>query len=100
MLNSFQLKLLKFTKNEQNKNKTKTLQAHHVTTETGQKTTIKIPNKNCASMPCRMQRMLLTLSFIISSLIEDGKVKSKESQSYIIINTIVQSQFHTEIKTK
>ena len=38
MLNSFQLKLLliKFTKNEQNKNK-KTLQAHHVTTKTGQK---------------------------------------------------------------
>ncbi len=36
MLNSFQLKLVKFTKNEQNKNK-KTLQAHHVTTKTGQK---------------------------------------------------------------
>ena len=29
MLNSFQLKLVKFTKNEQNKNK-KTLQAYHV----------------------------------------------------------------------
>ena len=37
MLNSFQLKLVKFTKNEQNKNKNKTLQAHHVTTKTGQK---------------------------------------------------------------
>ena len=36
MLNFFQLKLVKFTKNEQNKNK-KTLQAHHVTTKTGQK---------------------------------------------------------------
>ena len=36
MLNSFQLKLVKFTKNEQNKNK-KSLQAHHVTTKTGQK---------------------------------------------------------------
>ena len=36
MLNSFQLKLVKFTKNEQNKNK-KPLQAHHVTTKTGQK---------------------------------------------------------------
>ena len=36
MLNSFQLKLVKFTKNEQNKNK-KTLQAHNVTTKTGQK---------------------------------------------------------------
>ena len=36
MLNCFQLKLVKFTKNEQNKNK-KTLQAHHVTTKTGQK---------------------------------------------------------------
>ena len=34
MLNSFQLKLVKFTKNEQNKNP---LQAHHVTTKTGQK---------------------------------------------------------------
>ena len=37
MLNSFPLKLVKFTKkNEQNKNK-KSLQAHHVTTKTGQK---------------------------------------------------------------
>ena len=36
MLNSFQLKLVKFTKNEQNKNR-KPLQAHHVTTKTGQK---------------------------------------------------------------
>ena len=36
MLNSFQLKLETFTKNEQNKNK-KTLQAHQVTTKTGQK---------------------------------------------------------------
>ena len=36
MLNSFQLKLVKFTKNEQNKNK-KPLQAHHVITKTGQK---------------------------------------------------------------
>ena len=36
MLNSFQLKLVKLTKNEQNKNK-KTLQAHRVTTKTGQK---------------------------------------------------------------
>ena len=36
MLNSFPLKLVKFTKNEQNKNK-KPLQAHHVTTKTGQK---------------------------------------------------------------
>ncbi len=36
MLNSFQLKLVKFTKNEQHKNK-KPLQAHHVTTKTGQK---------------------------------------------------------------
>ena len=39
LLNSFQLKLVKFTKiskNEQNKNK-KPLQAHHVTTKTGQK---------------------------------------------------------------
>ena len=34
MLNSFHLKLVKFTKNEQNK---KPLQAHHVTTKTGQK---------------------------------------------------------------
>ena len=32
---------------------------------------------------------------IVSSL---GKFKSKESQSYIIINSIAQSQFHTEIK--
>ena len=39
-------------------------------------------------------------SSIISSLIEDGKFKWKESQSYIIINTIAQYQFHTEIKTK
>ena len=31
---------------------------------------------------------------------EDGKFKSKESQSYIITNTIAQSQFYTEIKTK
>ena len=38
MLNSFQLKLVKFTKNEQHKNKNKkTLQAHHVTTKTEQK---------------------------------------------------------------
>ena len=36
MLNSFQLKLVKFTKNEQNKNKNP-LQAHDVTTKTGQK---------------------------------------------------------------
>ena len=36
MLNSFQLKLVKFTKNEPYKNK-KPLQAHHVTTKTGQK---------------------------------------------------------------
>ena len=36
MLNSFQLKLVKFIKNEQNKNK-KPLQAYHVTTKTGQK---------------------------------------------------------------
>ena len=36
MLNYLQLKLVKFTKNEQNRNK-KTLQAHHVTTKTGQK---------------------------------------------------------------
>ena len=36
MLNSFLLKLVKFTKNEQHKNK-KTLQAHHVTTKSGQK---------------------------------------------------------------
>ena len=36
MENSFQLKLVKFTKNEQNKNK-KPLQAHHITTKTGQK---------------------------------------------------------------
>ena len=36
MLNSFQLKLVQFTKNEQNNNK-KTLQAHYVTTKTGQK---------------------------------------------------------------
>ena len=35
MLNSFQLKLVKLTKNKQNK--IKTLQAHHVTTKTGQK---------------------------------------------------------------
>ena len=35
MLNCFQLKLVKFTKNEQNKNNN--LQAHHVTTKTGQK---------------------------------------------------------------
>jgi len=38
------------------------------------------------------------LSSIVSSLIEDGTVKSKESESYIIINTIAQSQFHTENK--
>ena len=36
MLNSFQLKLVKLTKNEQNKNK-KPQQARHVTTKTGQK---------------------------------------------------------------
>ena len=36
MLNCFQLKLVKFTKNELNKNK-KPVQAHHVTTKTGQK---------------------------------------------------------------
>ena len=36
MLNSFQLKLVKFTKNEANKNK-KPLQAHHVTAKIGQK---------------------------------------------------------------
>ena len=36
ILNFFQLKLVKFTKNEQNKNK-KPLQAHHVTTKAGQK---------------------------------------------------------------
>ena len=52
MLNSFQLKLVKFTKNEQNKNK-KPLQAHHVTTKTGQKKQQqKITNKNSASTPC------------------------------------------------
>ena len=79
----------------------KTLQAHHVTTKTGQKKkTIKIPNKNFASTPCHVRHTLFTLSSIISSPIEDGKFKSKESQSYIIINTIAQSQFHTDIKTK
>ena len=37
---------------------------------------------------------------IVSSPIEDGKFKSKKSQSYIIINTIAQSQFHTEKQNK
>ena len=64
----------------------------HVTTKPGQETTIQIPNKNSASTPCHVS--------IVSSPIEDGKFKSKESQSYIIINTIAQSQFYTEIKTK
>ena len=100
MLNSFQLKLLKFTKNEQNKNK-KPLQAHHVTTKNRtEETTIKIPNKNSASTPCRVQHTLFMLSSIVSSPIDDGQFKSKESQSYIIMNTIAQSQFHTQIKTK
>ena len=57
-------------------------------------------DKNSASTPCRMRHTLFMLSSIVSSPIEDGKVKSKESQSYIIINTIAQSQYHTEIKIK
>ena len=52
MLNSFQLKLLKFTKNEPNKNK-KPLQAHHVTTKTGQKKQ-KFQTKT-AGTPCRVK---------------------------------------------
>ena len=55
MLNCFQLKLVKFTKNEQNKNK-KTLQAHHVTNKNmTEETTIQIPNKNSASTPCHFK---------------------------------------------
>ena len=42
-------------------------------------------NKNSASTPCRVS--------IVSSPI-DGKFKSKESQSYIIINTTAQSVSH------
>ena len=37
MLNSFQLKLVTFTKKWTKQNNNKTLQAHHVTTKTGQK---------------------------------------------------------------
>ena len=61
MLNSFWLKLVKFTKNEQNKNK-KPLQARHVTSKTEflfgifiVVSTIKIPHKNSASTPCRIK---------------------------------------------
>ena len=52
-------------------------------------------NKNSKQKLCKH-----TMSSIVSNPKEDGKIKSKESQSYIIINTIAQSQFHTEIKTK
>ena len=55
MLNSFHLKLVKFTKNEQNK---KPLQAHHVTTKTGQKKQIKIPNKNCKHTMLRVMYVI------------------------------------------
>ena len=93
MLNSFQLKLVKFTENEQNKNE-KPLQAHHVTAKTGQKKQqYKFKTKT-------LQAHHVALSSIISSPTKDCKFKSKESQSYIIINTITQSQFHTETKTK
>ena len=54
-------------------------------------------NKNSKQ---KLQAHHIALSYIVSSPIKDGKFKSKESQSYIIINTIAQSQFHTEIKTK
>ena len=65
------MSLLKQDRRNNNKNSKQKLQAHHV-----------------------------ALSSIVSSPIEDGKFKSKEFESYIIINTIAQSQFHTEIKTK
>ena len=64
------MSLLKQDRRNNNKNSKQKLQAHHVAFS------------------------------IVSSPIEDGKFKSKESQSYIIINTIAQSQFHTENKTK
>ena len=90
MLNSFRLKLVTFTKkNEQNKNK-KSLQAHMSLLKQDRRNN----NKNSKQKLCKHHRS------IVSSLIEDGKFKSKESQSYIIINTIAKSQFHTEIKTK
>ena len=55
-------------------------------------------NKNSKQKLCKhtMSRWVS----IVSNPIEDGKFKLKESQSYIIFNTIAQSQFHTEIKTK
>ena len=55
-------------------------------------------NKNSKQKLCK-HTMLHQVS-IISSPIEDGKFKSKKSQSYIIINTIAQSQFHTEKQNK
>ena len=53
-------------------------------------------NKNSKQKLCKHPMS----SSVISSLIKDGKFKWKESQSYVIINTIAQYQFHTEIKTK
>ena len=98
MLNSFQLKLVKFTKNEQNKNK---LCKHTVSLlKQHRRNNNKNSKQKLASTPCHVRRTLFTLNSIISSPVEDGKVKSKESQSYIILNTIAQSQFHTEIEMK
>ena len=61
---------------------------------------LKQDRRNNKNFKQKLQAHHVALSSIVSSPIEDGKFKSKESQSYIIINTIAQSQFHTEIKTK
>ena len=79
MLNSFQLKLVKFTKNEQNKNK-KPLQAHHVTTK-AEETTIKIPNKNSASTPCRVK----LVSFLILKKMVNLNQKNLKVTSSLIL---------------
>ena len=73
-----------------NRTKTKNLCKHTMSL-------LKQDNKNSKQ---KLQAHHIALSYIVSSPIKDGKFKSKESQSYIIINTIAQSQFHTEIKTK
>ena len=78
-----------------NKTKTKKLHKH---TMLLLKQDRRNNNKNSKQKLCKhtMSRYVS----IVSNPKEDGKFKSKESQSYIIINIIAQSQFHTKIKTK
>ena len=81
MLNSFQLKLITFTK-KMNRTKTKNLCKHTMSLlNRTEETTIKIPNKNSASTPCRVK---LVSFLILKKMINLNQKNLKVTSSLIL----------------